>query len=389
MKIAFVLHDYRRAGVGQIRYVWELARRLSREHEVHVFANYVERDDDDNIHFHHVPAWRANVLTAMLSFAVTSTLKIRGGFDVLHSQGFCGFYGNVFTAHICNRAWDSALRKLEGGVTFRESVFNALASALEHFTYRRAKGCAVIAVSEHVADDIRKWYHSPASMHVIYHGVNLETFSPAARSKFRTETRRQLGIGDSEFVFLYVGQLRKGAARCIQALAKLDFGRLICVSPSPSDSYRVLAEKLGVCERVQFISFTREVERFYGTADAFFLPTPYDSFGMVVTEAMACGLPVVVSRNAGASELIDNGRNGLIIEDVTNAGELADMMRRLAADPGRTEQIGQAGRRTVEDLTWDSVAQQTLQVYQQVLSKNAADSVKTKLPSTVPGAPGG
>ena len=86
MKIAFVVHDYRRRE-GHSRYVVELATRFAREHEVHVFANEIESGSDSRIHFHHVRAWRRSALTSILTFAVDATLKVRGKFDIIHNQG--------------------------------------------------------------------------------------------------------------------------------------------------------------------------------------------------------------------------------------------------------------------------------------------------------------
>src|SRR5579871_5757094 len=262
VKIAFVVHDYQRVGVGQTRYVGELARRFSRQHEVHVFANRIEGDGDGNIHFHHVPAWRKNALTGLLTFAAASTMQIGNGFDIVHSQGFCGFYGNVFTAHICNRAWHRALAKLDGGVTLREWIFNAFATTFEYSTYRRARRSRVIAVSSRVANDLRTIYHCPAPTRVIHHGVDLDVFSPANRHRFRSQVREQLGLGDSDFVFLYVGHLRKGAEPCLRALANLERGVLVCVARTPADPYKALAKKLGIESRVRFLSFSEHVERF-------------------------------------------------------------------------------------------------------------------------------
>src|SRR5271156_354220 len=177
MKIAFVVHDYNRSG-GHSRYVAELATRYCGEHEVHVFANRIVDDGTPGIHFHKVPAWRANAFTTVLSFALPATLLVRGDFDIVHSQGFCGFLGNVFTAHMCNQAWSLALRKFGGGETFRESVFNTFTSALEHLIYRFKPNSEVIAVSERVERDLLEYYHCPARQHVIYHGTDIELFSP-------------------------------------------------------------------------------------------------------------------------------------------------------------------------------------------------------------------
>jgi UDP-glucose:(heptosyl)LPS alpha-1,3-glucosyltransferase len=203
-------------------------------------------------------------------------------------------------------------------------------------------------------------------MHVIYHGTDLETFSPETRRRYRDQARAQYGIPKDEFVFLYVGDLRKGARRCMQALTQVDKGLLLCVAAADPIPYRQFAKDLGVEQRVIFAGHTKQVERAFAAGDAFLLPTPYDSFAMVVSEAMGCGLPVVVSREAGVAELIRHGVNGLLLEDVTSHSELALHMRSLQ-DREWAEALGRAGRRTVEPLSWDAVAAQTMAVYKEVL----------------------
>src|SRR5262249_43058811 len=157
MRIAFVVHDYHRLG-GQSRYVAELATRFSQEHEVHVFANGLEREGERWITFHKVPAIRTNALTTVLSFAGAAILQVGGGFDVVHCQGFCGPRGDVITSHICNQAWGRSLTKFAGGLTPRERIFDFFASNLEKRLYRNAADCAVIAVSDRVAHDVVEYY---------------------------------------------------------------------------------------------------------------------------------------------------------------------------------------------------------------------------------------
>jgi glycosyltransferase involved in cell wall biosynthesis len=228
MKIAYLVHDYHRAG-GHSRYVAELASRFVKEHEVHVFANRIEPDGTKGIHFHKVPAWRANALSTVVTFALPSTFQISPNFDIIHSQGFCAFRGNVFTTHRCNRAWHLALQEFEGGATFRESVFNTTATMLEHAIYRSRRKAAVIAISERVARDIVRFYHCRTPIPVIHHGVDLERFSPNRKQSWRSDMRKLCQFADDDFVFLYVGNLRKGADRCIRALARLPRGRLAFV----------------------------------------------------------------------------------------------------------------------------------------------------------------
>jgi UDP-glucose:(heptosyl)LPS alpha-1,3-glucosyltransferase len=346
MRIAYVVHDYHRAG-GHSRYVTELATRFSREHEVHVFANRIERGDAAAIRFHEVPAWRKNALTTVLSFALPATFQVGRGFDIVHCQGFCCFRGNVFTSHICNRAWHLALKEIEGGVTWRERIFNAVATTLEHGLYRFARGAVVIAISQRVAADITRFYHCRAPIEVIHHGVDLSLFSPRNRQRWRADARARYAVAGDETVYLYVGDLRKGSRRCILALARLATGRLLLVSRSADTAYRRLAEEAGVGSRVVFAGATNQVEQAYAAADALLLPTPYDAFGMVVTEAMACGLPVVVSREAGACELIRHGVNGLVLDDATSVEELAAHMRLLDSDRERAASLGAAACETL------------------------------------------
>jgi UDP-glucose:(heptosyl)LPS alpha-1,3-glucosyltransferase len=242
-----------------------------------------------------------------------------------------------------------------------------VATTLEYAVYRFGGYRGVIAVSKRVAEDLVSHYRCPAPIHVIYHGVDVDLFSPENRRSWRSSLRAQYGFPEEEMVFLYVGDLRKGADQCIRALASLERGSLLFVSRSPVSGYLRLAEELGVAGRVTFLGPTNQVEKVYAAADAFLLPTPYDAFAMVVSEAMAFGLPVVVSRHAGAAELIQRGENGLLLEDPRSVEELTRHMRYLADDRGGAAELGCAARKTVGSMSWDSVARQTMRVYEEVL----------------------
>jgi UDP-glucose:(heptosyl)LPS alpha-1,3-glucosyltransferase len=374
VKIAFVVHDYRRRE-GHSRYVVELATRFSQRHEVHVFADQIETDGDSKIHFHHVPAWRSTALIGILSFAFSATMRVRGNFDIIHNQGLCGIRGNVFTAHICNRAWHQALREITGRLSLREWISGTMLSALEHLFYRCARKCQVIGVSRRVENDIRKYYRSTAPITVVYHGVDLVGFSPARQNPLRGEVRAECGLDEGEMAFLFVGDLRKGGRQCLEALSKLDSGKLLLVSRSATEPYRELAAQLGISKRVVFLGPTGEVQRYYAASDALLLPSHYDSFALVVTEAMASELPVIISPEAGSSELINNGVNGLLLKDFRDATELSDKMHLLMDDPTFAARLGMAARHTVEEHSWDIAAAETMRVYERQLSESPVSSV--------------
>ena len=106
-----------------------------------------------------------------------------------------------------------------------------------------------------------------------------------------------------------------------------------------------------------------ELHREYGTADAFVLPSLSESFGLVLLEAMSCGLPIVATRTGGIPELIHDGTQGFLAEP-GNADELARAVRALFADDDRRWQIGQANATQVRTShTWPAIAERTRQLY--------------------------
>jgi UDP-glucose:(heptosyl)LPS alpha-1,3-glucosyltransferase len=368
LRIAYVVHDYNRT-FGHSRYVAELATRFKRDHEVHVFANTVDEPDPAGLTFHHVPASRRNVMTTLLSFAVPATWMVGRGFDVVHAQGFCGLRQNVVTAHVCHRAWRAATARHAGRPGWRKRVFYALADWLDRRTFSRAGARRVIAVSARLGDDLRSHYGRADGVRVIHHGVDADTFHPRNRATWRAEVRRRIGIGQDTPLALYVGDYQKALPAAIRGAARVSGLHLAAVSRSPTDPYRELIRAEGVGDRVHLLPGTPEVARYYAAADLFAFPTFYDTFGLVVTEAMASGLPVVCSAAAGAAEVIRDGIDGLIVHDPWDPDSLAEPLRKLAADPALRQRLGEAARARAETMTWDEAARRTMAVYREVAGR--------------------
>ena len=367
LKIAFVVHDYNRHG-GQNRYVAELATRFKHVHDVHVFANTFDDPDPLGVTYHHVPAVRQSALASTLSFALPATLLTRGEFDVVHSQGLCGFSHNFATAHICQPAWFEALEAEGAPLTWQQQVFRALVARLERRALCQPATKRVVAVSERVKTDLAKHYGRDAEVDVIYHGTDTKTFNPENRARFRAAVRAELGLPATAFVALYVGDLKKGADAAIRAVAQAPGVTLVVLSASNSMGARRLAETEMVGHRVLFAPHTKNVERYFAAADVFLFPTVYDSFGMVIAEAMASGLPVVVSAAAGAAELIKHGVNGFVMPRPWDVPAIAEHLAELRDDASLQERIGNAARKRIEPLTWDRTAEATLASYARMLS---------------------
>lgn len=369
MRIAFVVHDYNRT-LGHSRYVAELAERFSHAHDVHVFASRFE-NLPPRIHAHKVPALRFSMLATIFSFVLPASLMIGRGFDIVHAQGLTILEPDIITAHISNARWLEGRRVLLGAnLSWKERLFGALVIPAERRSLRDPRA-TVIAISTALQDDLRRLYDRTGDTVVIPHGVDLHQFNPSVRGQFRRSVRDELGLDEADIVFLYVGDLRKGFEPSIRALADVPGGRLLAVSRTPPQPYLALAAECGVSDRVTILPGTSQIEKYYGAVDALVLPTPYDAFGMVITEAMACGLPVVTTRLAGAAELLTDGADGLLIDSPADGPALAGAMRALAGSADLRDRIGAAAAESMQRHTWDHVAERTFAVYEQHLQRRA------------------
>jgi UDP-glucose:(heptosyl)LPS alpha-1,3-glucosyltransferase len=368
LRIAFVVHDYHRRG-GHARYTAELASRFKRDHEVTVFADRFEEAEPAGITYRHIPAVRVNALAAIVSFLLPAALLVRGRFDIVHAQGLCSLRQDVVTAHICQAAWFAAAERFGEPPAWRKRVFRSVVTRLERWLMSPGSAGRFIAPSQRVRDDLATHLGVRDKVNVIYHGTDTEAFHPLNRAKWRRPIRSELGLGLDECVALYVGDLQKGMPAAIRALARAPSVRLVSVSNSDPRPYAALAASAGVAERVKFIPAVADIAPYYAAADLLLFPTFYDAFGMVVSEAMASGLPVVTSRAAGAAELIKPGESGWLTAEPWDAEQIAAGVRALAGDAGLREKMGAAARSAIESYTWDRTAAATMAVYRELLAE--------------------
>jgi glycosyltransferase involved in cell wall biosynthesis len=105
-----------------------------------------------------------------------------------------------------------------------------------------------------------------------------------------------------------------------------------------------------------------ELQRLYSDCSVFVLPSLADSFSLATLEAMACGLPVIVSENTGAADLIENGREGFVVP-IRDARCLAQRLEQLYLDRDRVEAMGKAARQAALRMTWDRYGNQAVELY--------------------------
>jgi UDP-glucose:(heptosyl)LPS alpha-1,3-glucosyltransferase len=172
--------------------------------------------------------------------------------------------------------------------------------------------------------------------------------------------RRELGLSDEHVAVLFVGNSwgRKGLRTAIEAIRgpEQEHVRLVVVGQGVRDPF-IAGLPADVVGRIIFVGPTRiGIERFYAAADVFLLPTLYEPFGLVILEALASGLPAIVSAEAGASEWLEDGMNVVLLQDPFDGLEARAALRSVITHPAFAESLAVSGRRRAVELQWSSVA---------------------------------
>lgn len=322
---------------GAERYLVNLVKGLIEEgYEVHVYAESWE-DRVEGLSYHRVRTIPWPQSLRLLSFAYGATREMRrGGYDITLGVG------NTLEAHVLQphggvhwawfwrslEAYDRPMERVLKGCGRLVSPKQWVSGWIEGAPYRRKLLKRVVAISEMVKKDMIRWYRLPEkAITVVYNGVDTERFHPRNR-KWRDEVRKRHGLGDA-FVLLFVSNnfRMKGLRFLIRGVARLKGRhpgsiRLLILGRDRSLPYRRLAERLGVGEEVVFAGSTMEIEKYYGASDLLVHPTFYDACSLTVLEALASGLPVVTTSRNGASGVLEQGRDGWILDDPSDVDAL-------------------------------------------------------------------
>jgi UDP-glucose:(heptosyl)LPS alpha-1,3-glucosyltransferase len=221
----------------------------------------------------------------------------------------------------------------------------------------------------------REYATLPGRWQPLAPGVDVARFASPDRAACRAEIRNRYGIGASDLLLLFVGMNFevKGLDTMIQALAKARVARpeanihLLVVGRGDEGKYRKMAEKLGISQAVTFAGTqVSGLERYYRAADIFIMLSRFDTFGMVVLEAMAAGLPVIVSPNVGAKDLVKDGINGFVIPECQDVSAAADLIGKLSNADMRSA-MAMAAMQTAMMHDWERLAEKFKQLFQEIL----------------------
>jgi len=255
-------------------------------------------------------------------------------------------------------------------VTLHRKIYYKLIMALERRIYTNPK-VRLAAVSKLVSAQLEKHFGRTDSV-VIPNAVDTVIFSSEARLARRSVSRQGLKLNDSDFVVLLIGNdwKKKGLDQLLRALAIIEIPvELLVVGKDDPGLYRSALRQLRLEDHVRFLAPSADVLSFYAAAEAYVAPSLEDAFGLPILEAMACGLPVIASVQAGASENVLDGVTGYLLRDTMNHVELADLIRRLAGDRSAAQKLGAAAAQYVQaSVSWDHNASATREFLENALA---------------------
>jgi len=356
---------------GAEGFVFNLTERLAQrdDFDVHVIANQW-RSGNAQIAFHKVPIIRFPRWLQPVSFAYFAQKTIKKGvYDIVHSHDRI-FEMDLFTFHgIPHRTWIKETKR------DRLSLFDRAMVWVEQKAFNNLNCPIIMPVSNLVKEEVLKVYDVPESrIKTIHPGVSFERFSSLDRQVCRHEIRQHHGLAPDDVVVLFVSmnfELKRldlvinGIAEVVEKEDRNSSFKLLVVGKGDSKRFGVQARSMGISERVIFAGVTDEVEKYYLASDIFAMPSGFDTFGLVVLEAMAAGLPVIITPRVGARDLVESGINGFILSENPSVAEMTASLTALATQEKRM-QMGENGRQIALRHSWDNTADRVADLYRQL-----------------------
>jgi glycosyltransferase involved in cell wall biosynthesis len=376
--------------------VVEWISQLATDFELHIYSQRVEDLDLSAVTWHHVPHLPGPHLFGFLWWLASNRFcrawdrRFRGlRYDLVYSPGPNCLDAEVISVHV---VFAEYVQRVKAEMSFARNPLGAfprlihrklyykVAVLLERLMYRRL-GVTLFSISRKTAADLARIYGRRDPVRVIYAGLDHSKFNSAARSALREEARKTLGFSPAEFVLLLIGNdwRNKGVPvllEAVSALCTLPIHVLVVSSESPA-SYLTAVRGSGLGDRVHILPVRSDVEFYYAAADAYTGPSLEDAYALPPAEAMACGLPVIVSASAGVSEIVTDGVDGLILRDPTDVKSLVTMIRRLYEDKEFRNRLGNKASETSRRYSWERNGRDLAEIFEEVLRRKARPGIQT------------
>jgi len=378
-RIAVIAYEYGSIG-GSERFVQEVTERLAAtgKYEFHVFSNKWT-SQCTSITFHKVPVLAFSVFLRIWGFNKLLGHMIRkGSFDIVHSHWGTD-HADIYSLHGAPHAFWVRTILCRRRLKFASRVL----AALDRKMIEQGRDKMFMPVSAYLQRTYESEYgHLLGTWKVVHPGIDLSVFTYLNRQKVRADLRKKYLIPNNALVVLFVGMnfKTKGLETVIRATSQLrriqpdSPVHVVVVGRGNENQFKQIAAESG-CD--DFVTFTgpqfEGIERFYAAADILAMPAQFETFCMVVLEAMAAGLPVIITENMGVKDIVQNGINGFVLPNGDQIESLTECLVKLS-DSKLRESMGSEACKTSKGHGWDYVAANISDAYEIQLTNKKAVS---------------
>jgi UDP-glucose:(heptosyl)LPS alpha-1,3-glucosyltransferase len=384
-KLVVAIHDLNPWG-GQDKSNLEILYHLSQQLPIEIHAyQFVDTRKWPNLTFTAYHGLRRPLFIKALSYGIKTFFAFRNlkkkdkSHVIIQSTGTAAWNADVFQIQFIHKTWQSLQNNydLEEESGLLRSLYHQFLQNFNIWIENRLfnKNKKYIAISHSIKKELMEHFHIPErNIATIYHGVDTEHFKPPSTEdaiSVRVRLRTELRIPNDATVLLHCGALnqRKGVPIAIETLGFLknqgfDNIHYVAVGAGDTSYLKKSAEKQNILDQVHFIQHSKNIRDYYWMSDIFFFPTVYEPFGLVILEAMACGLPCVVSASAGGSELIVHGENGVLLENILDPEAMAQQLSEFLKNKLLQKQISTQAFATAKEHSWQRVAEEYLKFYE-------------------------
>ena len=380
LRIAVLNRTFSPVGGGAECYSIAMVEQLASRHEIHVFAQEIDHHWP-GVAYHRIamplrrPRW-----VNQLWFAFATWRATRRGFDVVHSHEN-SWHGDVQTVHVVPVRYNlfqgrTGARRVVRWLKVVTSPRLLAYLLLERARYAARPGRLIVVTSDSLKAVMEQAYPASGPMiRVITPGITMPELPVTQTST--SDARTSLGLPMNGRCLLFVANdyRKKGLEALLEALVRLPSDVILAVAGNSAHipSFRGQVAKLELVKRVFFLGAVKSIGVAYAAADCLVHPTLEDTFAMVVLEAMAHGLPVIVSgpKYCGISGLLQPGVNAVVLDDPRDASALAAAILQVLDCPDFATRLAKEAAAFAQHYEWRELAAEQESLYFGVARKRA------------------
>jgi UDP-glucose:(heptosyl)LPS alpha-1,3-glucosyltransferase len=387
MRIALLMKRYSlHRGGGEYDLVRLSTSLLERGHEVHLFVHAVEGEPDRRLHLHRVPMLGFWAPLKILSFAWNAPQVVKKtalAFDVIHA---------MTQTYPSDLYWNGGGLQINwlparyGSSRFHSSCacaryqywLNPRHAAnlwVERMIFKPGNYRYVVSLTHMETDQIVGTYRVPPErFRVIPNGIDLSRFHPGVKAQYRQTVRQELGLLPDQILLLFVGTdgIRKGLPQLLEALGSvrsLFNGVLVIAGNDPPSRWEGLVHHNQLTGKVHFLAHEARIERLYAAADVVVMASLFEGYGNVIPEAMACGCPVLTTRQVGAADFVEHGRTGWILDSCRDLEAYTTCLEAIFQKDDLAKMGAQAAE-AIAPYTWEHTVDQLEEIYRLIAKES-------------------